>query len=236
MMNEQGAANQFTRREEKKLLELASEYVRSGFPNPERLGCPGSEALKSIAGRHLKFPEAEDIVDHIATCSPCFVEYKANRRRSRRRLVGGTALCCVLGLLLSGLIWRFATLARPQNETIAQRPPTALKAVLDFRNRTTERSDRKQPPNEAFAPHLRRAQLDLIIDLPVGVEDGLYSVQFRNQAGQSVVNAAGTAAWNGAAETLAVAVDLRNLPPGDYVLAIRSGTSSWREYVVILDQ
>ena len=172
MMNEKAAPNQFTRREERKILELASEYVRSGFPNPERLGCPGSEALKSIAGRHLKFPEAEDIVDHIATCSPCFLEYHAIRRRSRRRLVGGTALCCVLGLLLTGLIWRFATPARPRNETVAQQPPTALKAVLDFRNRTAERSDRKQSPNEPFAPHLRRAQLDLSIELPVGVEDG----------------------------------------------------------------
>ena len=235
MMNQKAAPNQFTRREERKILELASEYVRSGFPNPERLGCPGSEALKSIAGRNLKFPEAEDIVDHIATCSPCFVEYKAIRRRSRRRLVGGTALCCVLGLLLSGLIWRFATPARPGTETVAQRPPTALKAVLDFRNRTAERSDQKQSRNEPFAPHLRRAHLDLSIELPVGTEDGLYSVQFRNQVGQSVVNATGTAAWDGAAETLAVAVDLRNLPPGDYVLAIRSGTSAWREYAVVLD-
>ncbi len=235
MIDEKGAAKQFTDREEKKLLELASEYVRSGFPNPERLGCPGSEALKSIAGRHLKFPEAEDIVDHIATCSPCFLEYHAIRRRSRRRLIGGTALCCLLGLLLTGLIWRFAAPPRHRNETVAEHNPTALKAVLDFRNRTAERSDRKQPPNEAFAPHLRRAQLDLSIELPVGVEDGLYSVQFRNQAGQSVVNTAGTAAWDGAAETLAVAVDLRNLPPGDYVLAIRSGTSAWREYAVVLD-
>ena len=36
MMDEKGAARQFTRREERRLLELASEYVRSGFPNPER--------------------------------------------------------------------------------------------------------------------------------------------------------------------------------------------------------
>lgn len=235
MMNEKGAANQFTGREEQRLLELATEYVRSGFPNPERLGCPGSEALKSIAGRHLKFPEAEDIVDHIATCSPCFLDYHAIRRRLRRRLVGGTALCCLLGLLLTGLIWRFATPVRPRNETVAQQPPTALKAVLDFRNRTAERSDRKQSPNESFTPHLRRARLDLNIELPVGVEDGLYSLQFRNQVGQSVVNTIGTAAWDGSAETLAVAVDLRNLPPGDYILAIRSGTSAWREYAVVLD-
>ena len=111
MMNQKAAPNQFTRREERKILELASEYVRSGFPNPERLGCPGSEALKSIAGRHLKFPEAEDIVDHIATCSPCFLEYHAIRRRSRRRLVGGTALCCLLGLLSHGAT--FGALRRP---------------------------------------------------------------------------------------------------------------------------
>ena len=234
MMDEKGAANQFTRREERRLLDLATDYVRAAFPNPERLGCPGSEALKSIAGRHLKFPEAEDIVDHIATCSPCFLEYNAMRRRSRRRLVGGTALCLV-GLLLTGLIWRLATPMRPRNDTIAQQPPTPLKAVLDFRNRTVKRSDREQTSNEPVAPHLRRALLNLSINLPIGVEDGLYSVQFRNQFGQSVVNAEGTATWDGSAETLVTAVDLRNLAPGEYILAVRRGNSAWREYAVILD-
>jgi len=235
MMDEKGAAKQFTRREEQRLLDLAADYVRAGFPNPERLGCPGSDALKSIAGRHLKFPEAEDIVDHIATCSPCFLEYNAIRRRSRRRLVGGTALCCVVGLLLTGLILRLATPTRPQNETIAHQHPTAIKAVLDFRNRTAQRSDGQRSPSEPAAPHLRRSLLDLSIKLPVGVEDGLYSVQFRNQFGQSVVNAEGTATWDGSAETLVTAVDLRNLAPGKYILAVRRGNSAWREYAVILD-
>jgi hypothetical protein len=235
MIDEKGAAKQFTRREERRLLELATDYVRSAFPNPERLGCPGSEALKSIAGRHLKFPEAEDIVDHIATCSPCFLEYNAIRRRLRRRLVGGTALCCLVGLLLTGLIWRLATPMRPQNEAIAQQPLTALKAVLDFRNRTVKRSDREQSSNEPVAPHLRRTLLNLSINLPIGVEDGPYSVQFRNRFGQSVVNAEGTATWDGSAETLVTAVDLRNLAPGEYILAVRRGNSAWREYAVILD-
>jgi hypothetical protein len=235
MMDEKGAPKQFTRREERRLLELATDYVRSGFPNPERLGCPGSEALKSIAARHLEFPEAEDIVDHIATCTPCFVEYNAIRRRSRRRLVGGTALCCVVGLLLVGLILRLATPTRPQNETVAHLPPTAIKAVLDFQNRTVVRSDERQSPNEPAAPHLKRSLLDLSINLPIGVEDGLYSVQFRNRFGQAVVNAEGTAAWNGSAEALTTAVDLSNLPPGAYTLAVRHGNTAWREYAVILD-
>jgi hypothetical protein len=236
MMHEKGAARQFTPREERRLLEVAADYVRSGFPNPERLGCPGSEALKSIAGRHLNFPEAEDIVDHIATCSPCFLEYNAIRRRSRRRHFGGMALCCVVVFLLTGLILRWATPQRPQNETVAhQAPTTTIHAVLDFRNRTVNRSDREQTAAEAAAPHLTRALLSLSINLPIGVEDGLYSVQFRNSFGQSVVNAVGTAAWDGSAETLVTLVDLRNLAAGEYILAVRQGNSAWREYAVILD-
>ena len=234
-MNKKGTVKQFTRRDELRLLKIATDYARTGFPNPERLGCPGSKVLKSILRRHLDFPEVEDTIDHIATCSPCFLEYSALRRRSRLRLIGGTALCCLVGLLLTTLFWRFATPRRPKNDTVAQQPPTALKAVLDFRNRTVERSDRRPTPKEPLAPHLRRALIDLSIKLPLGVEDGLYSVQFRNQFGQSVINTTGTATWDGAAETLTTAVDLRNLAPGEYILAVRSGTSAWREYAVVLD-
>lgn len=235
MIDQKGTAKQFSRRDEQRLLKIATDSLRSDFPNQERHGCPGSEALQAIAGRHLDFPEADDVVDHIATCSPCFHEYSAHRRHYRLRLVGGTAICCVAIILLTALFWPFATPMRSRNQIVAQQPPTALKADLDFRTRTVERSDRRQSPNEPIAPHLRRALLDLSIKLPIGVENGLYSVQFRTQAGQSVLNSTGTAAWDGAAETLATAVDLRNLAPGEYILAIRRATSAWRVYPVVLD-
>ena len=77
--------------------------------------------------------------------------------------------------------------------------------------------------------------LDLSIRLPIGMDDGLYSVQFRSQVGQFVVDTTGTAALDGDAETLTTTVDLRNLAPGEYTLAIRSGTSAWRVYPVVLD-
>ncbi|HWB84463.1 MAG TPA: hypothetical protein VG675_10010 [Bryobacteraceae bacterium] len=234
-MKEEGTAKSFTRRDERRLLKIATESLRSNFPNPERHGCPGSDALLAIARRQLEFPETDDIVDHIATCSPCFLEYSAHRRRYRLRLVGGTAFCCVAVLLLTVFFWRFSTPPRPRNETIARQSPTAIKAVLDFRNRTVERSERGPSPNEPAAPHLKRARLDLSIKLPVGVEDGLYAVQFRDQRGQSVVDTTGKAAWDGAAETMTTAVDLGNLAPGKYILAIRSATSDWRVYPVVLD-
>src|SRR5215471_18510361 len=153
-MQKKVTAKHFTRRDEQRLLKIATDSLKSNFPNPERHGCPGSEVLQAIALRRLEFPEADDIVDHIATCSPCFLEYSAHRRRYRLRLLGGTALLCVAALLLTTFVWRFAMPIRSRNETVARQSPTALKTVLDFRNRTVERSDRPQTPNEALAPHL----------------------------------------------------------------------------------
>ena len=127
-MKEEGTAKSFTRRDERRLLKIATDSLRSNFPNPERHGCPGCEALQAIARRHLEFPSADDIVDHIATCSPCFLEYSAHRRRHRPRLLSGTTLCCVVVLLLTALVWRFAVPMMPRSETVAQQPPTALKA------------------------------------------------------------------------------------------------------------
>ena len=84
-MAENRRIRKVTRGQERRLLEIASEAVKSDFPNPERLGCPGSAALEAIARHDVSFSEAEDVVDHIATCAPCFAEYTGYRRRSRLR-------------------------------------------------------------------------------------------------------------------------------------------------------
>ena len=41
------------RRDERRLLRIAAQSVKADFPNPERLGCPGSDSLKSIARRRI---------------------------------------------------------------------------------------------------------------------------------------------------------------------------------------
>src|SRR3989442_1478722 len=125
-MEERHSTAKVTRRVERQLLKIATEAVKTDFPNPERFGCPGSVALK-------------------------------------------------------------------------------------------------------------RALLNLTIKLPLGMEDGTYSVQFRTTLDQSVANATGMATWNGSAETLTTTIDLRNLKPGPYKLAIRYEGSSWHQYPVVLE-
>jgi len=67
-----------TRRVEKRLIKMLGEAVRANCPNPERIGCPGPDAVEAVVGRRLEFPRFDDAVDHIATCAPCFAEYNRN--------------------------------------------------------------------------------------------------------------------------------------------------------------
>src|SRR6266700_2510697 len=106
-----------------------------------------------------------------------------------------------------------------RKENVAQNSANlVLKATLDFQKTTVERGP-AQPPKPAEIPHLKRALLNLTIKLPLGMEDGMYSVQFRTALDQSVVNATGMATWDGSAETLTTTIDLRNRTPGPYKLA-----------------
>ena len=225
-----------TRRDERRLLKIATEAVKSDFPNPERFGCPGPITLKAIARHDVSFPGAEDIVDHIATCAPCFAEYNGYRRRRRLRVVGVVVLACATGFVATAILWWVLPARRsPRKENVAQDSANlVLKATLDFQKTTVDRGP-AQPPKPAEIPHLKRALLNLTIKLPMGMEDGTYSVQFRTALNQSVANTTGLAAWDGSAETLTATIDLRNLKPGLYKLAIRHEGSSWHQYPVVLE-
>jgi hypothetical protein len=235
-MEEKRSTLKVTRRDERRLLKVATEAVKSDFPNPERFGCPGSVALKAIARHDVSFSEAEDVVDHIATCAPCFAEYTGYRRRRRLRFVSAVVLACAAGLVTSAILWRVLPPRRsPRKQNVAQDSANlVVKATLDFQKTTVARGP-AQPPNLAEVPRLKRALLNLTIKLPMGMEDGMYSVQFRTGLDQSVANATGTASWDGSAETLTTTIDLRNLKPGPYKLAIRHEGSSWHQYRVVLE-
>jgi len=222
-------------RVEKRLIKVAGEAIRRHCSNPERIGCPGSGAVGAVVGRRLEFPHFGDVVDHIATCAPCFEEYNRRRQRQRLRNAGLVLLSCV-GLLGLGLLWRHGPAERPYSrESAAKRAPApVLTATLDYRNWTTERSEQSRP-RTTEPPHLTRGRFDLTIMLPIGTEDGSFTVQFRNNNNESVAEVTGTAIWNGTAEALKIRADLRNVPAGSYTVAIQSRNSSVRRYPLVLE-
>jgi hypothetical protein len=236
-MAQKSARPKFKRRDERELLKAASHALPLDFPNPERFSCPASSTLKAVAERRLALPDIDDVVDHIATCSPCFTGYNAYQKsyrslHNRRRYAAAAA---VLTLVVAAWYFGRAVLWPPQqpHEQISEVEP--LTEVLDFHDRSSERSDRVQEPRSAETPHLRRLLLDLQVRLPLGTDDGRYFLEIRNNAGGIAAQADGTVKWDGIAETLSTRIDLRTVEPGRYSLAVRKGASSWREYSVFVD-
>ncbi len=223
------------RRVERRLIKMAGAALRGNCQNPERIGCPGPGAVEAVVRRRLKFPDLVDVVDHIATCAPCFEQYNRQRQRLRIRNAGTAMLGCVV-LLVLGYLWLHGPAKGPnRNEPVAKQvSEPVLAATLDYRDWTAERSGQSGPrPPEA--PHLTRARLDLTIKLPIGTEDGVFSVEFRTSTNESVADATGTATWDGTAEALKIRADLRDVPAGRYTVAIQSRNSSVRLYPVVLE-
>ncbi len=223
------------RRAEGRLVKMAGEAARRDFPNPERIDCPNSDAVDAVVVRRLSFPEFDNVIDHIATCAPCFEEYNRRRYRYRLRNAGAIVMACA-GLLILGLIWKHgpAKQPAPTDAIVREVPQPVLTATLDYTKWTAQRSEQSRP-GTAETPHLTRGRLDLAIKLPIGTEDGVYTVQFRSNGNGPVAETTGSATWNGTSEVLKVTTDLRTFPPGSYTIAILSANSSVRHYPVFLE-
>jgi hypothetical protein len=61
--------------DEKRFLKVLSRGLREQFPNPTRSGCPPADVLERIAGREIPLSEAEPWLDHLTSCSPCYIDF-----------------------------------------------------------------------------------------------------------------------------------------------------------------
>ena len=53
------------------------EAVQAAYPNPERRGCPGTDVLRDLAARSVRFEDIEKDRQwkHVIHCAPCYQEY-----------------------------------------------------------------------------------------------------------------------------------------------------------------
>lgn len=227
----------FTERQETALLKAAAAAVREGFPNTEHPGCPELKIIRDLAHRRIPLDETGPLVDHIATCSPCFLAYNRyrNRYRSTRRI--GPIVTVVVCLLALALTWWTRTPRIPvrHSSPLPMSPDTVLRATLDYRTASPVRSS--EPIGHQDTPqHLSKRLIDLVVLLPFGTEDGDYSIEIRGASGQVVVQAPASARWNGTAEELKTRIDCRPLAAGQYTFALQRPGSTWRTYELVLEE
>jgi len=227
----------FSDEELRELSGLLQDFALEAYPNPEREGCPGSPAVREMAG--LPAPAAHEFFAHVSKCSPCLREMfderrRVLRRRRRRRIVVVATACIAAGLGIAYVLTHKPAVDRTESARtprVASQPtPGWNEVALNYEDLSSARGvpDRNQTPGEEQRAPVKR---DLfVISLPLGSDDGEYSVQIRKPSGESsaVKTYTGVAAISGGRTTLRVNADLSDLEPGHYVLAFRHADASWR--------
>jgi hypothetical protein len=213
---------------EDRFLGAARRYVESAFPNPDRVGCPDRQRLDALARRNCSPADHMGEIDHIVTCSPCFVEYQAIRSASKRRAVltaGGVAAALVT-IVFAGVV-----LLRDHGATVTQPPAKPAEIAKDVRQRRVvdlrpyERqrggaadTEPRRQPGPVF---LDRALLEMTVQLPIGSEEGRYRFTLTDAAGVQKVETSGDAIIRNYITIVEAPFDLRAVSPGRYTLTVR---------------
>ena len=211
--------------DERRLLDALGRGLLKDFPNPERIGCPGSEVLKRIASRKMPLDEAAKWLDHLGSCTPCFRDFselrKVHELRQKRTLLAIAASILVVAGIAG---W---VLLQRHNETLV-----AQTAVLDLRNRSASRGTEPLPATPPLEVKHTVSYLELY--LPLGSSEGPYDVRIVTLSGQSLVSGSGTAWLTDQVTSLQVRVDLTSVHKGEYILQVRKGDSDWNAYPLII--
>jgi hypothetical protein len=237
-MEKSRPTNPVTMRDAERLVKAARRVLLSGgYPNPERVGCPGPEVLKGLADRMIDLGRAKDLVLHLGCCSPCFVEYTEFRKQAQRRKTLDLAFASVaLVAIIFGGVWlwkaqRFRRFGGKPNVPVVA---TYKLVTLDLRNWMVFRGE--QPPAAHRGPiHLPRGRLDLTVLLPLRSEAGNYSLQISTELGEQIVTATGPAVIRKDGVTvLKVKLDISKLGTGSYVLGIGQHGVEPTEYPLVV--
>jgi hypothetical protein len=218
-------AKGYSERDEKRILDALGRGLLKEFPNPDRAGCPSSDVLKRIASHEMPLAKAEEWLDHLTSCSPCygdFTQFQAAYQRRRTR----TLLAIAASILIVACLAGWALFLRHSESLVAQT------AFVDLRNRSLPRGTE---PNPAEPPlEVNRAATSWNIYLPLGSSEGPYDVRVVTQSGESVMTASSTAKLEDQITSLKITVTLSSTHPGRYTLQLRGRDLEWNSYAMLL--
>lgn len=219
VLSEQGELD----RDDKVLLDVLAQGLSREFPNPQRVGCPDSAVLRSVAYRKLRLADAEPWLKHLSSCSPCFQEFSDFRKQAagqRRRTMAWTAAAAVLIFAVAGWLWVWT-----------QHSVLAATEVLDLREASA--APGQNPMETEQQPlELHRWARHLILYLPTESQEGPHDIAVLSETGAQVLGSSGTARLENRVVCLRVDVDVSIVQPGRYFLAVRQTTLTWIRYPV----
>lgn len=196
------------------MLELLEKSALNDYPNPERIGCPGSEFLKRLATNRRTIPLNDTRLTHVARCSPCFSEFARYRDAAKRRLISRR------GLIGMGAVAAAAVIGFVVRSTVGDAGLTYQRAEVNLLASGTVRGSGSQTSAERV--DLPRKPLDLRITLPFASAEGQYEIQILHRDGTPTgLKGSGDARLTDGKTVLNVRLNLSSLPADDYQLGYR---------------
>ena len=204
--------------------------VRGRFPNPNRLGCPPPEIIDALA-HHTLSPD-HPAAEHLVTCSPCYEQFLATRRKIRRsRSLRMAGIAALIFALAGGAAYLVISVKKPR---VFQFARAAVPYTLDLRYTSPNRGIPSGAPSLTSPVVLPPKHLNLTIYLPLGWEPGSYEIQLLNAKLRAVVRRQASAVFSRHILTIATDFDLSKVPSGKYSLAMRTGRNGWRVFAITI--
>lgn len=196
------------------MLELLEKSALTDYPNPERVGCPGSDFLSMLATNRKSIALSDPRLQHVARCSPCFGEFAKYRDAAKHRITSRRAFIGV-GAAAAAALAGFAIKSKLG--------PAQLQyehAEIDLLNAGTQRGP--DSASSSARVDLPRKPLDLAITLPFASPTGEYEIQVLHRDGSPTgVQSSGNAYRSNGKTILNLRMNLSSLPPDDYQLGYR---------------
>jgi len=188
-----------------------------------------------VAFRKMERSRAKEYDPHLMECSPCFVEYVAFRdqalrqRRLRRLAVAAAIVVVCVG---AWFVYKERLLRTPTGQVANHSTAVTYEPKLaDLRDQAPVRGAEGNTP---VPLEFNRGPIALTLYLPTGTEPGQYEVEVAEQLDRPLARASGSPTLQNGIAVLEVKLDLANLHPGLYLLAVRQAGRTWAPYAVIL--
>ncbi len=221
------------------LFERWEAHVIEEHPNPERIGCPLHEVLKSFVDRPASVNLAELNDTHITRCRECILELKELRRLREQKLenaasprhlefwMGWRPATAVLSVALVAalLVWQhYGHQLQPapaSDEVVALSIDLSADGVTRSLGADTDASPFTLP----------RRIVDLDLALPYFSPAGSYDFMIvKERNGQALETGRMSALADGPRTQTRLRLDLRRFPPGRYYLGMKKSGESTADF------
>jgi hypothetical protein len=225
-------SDKLTRKQDRALHNALASVVLTAFPNPERKDCPGRETLLLIARK--KLPMWDPRGKHVTRCSPCFSELRGIQTEIRHKhmlwLASATACLCIAIATIAYVVFQVPLNDRPLPGSTSS--PTV---IVDLRKSSGPRNT-EAPASivNTEIPKIGRGVLQLVIQLPIGADEGPYELEIRSDDQSPLTATKAEARIENYVTTVRARVDTTRIPPAKYTLAIRQAGFGWRYYPIVL--